>query len=166
MKAIDQLKGMLIKKPGIDLPANNGCLFRTSGSLGIPKQVTTQTTKNKPGIGVGVSVPVAGPFRIGIGKKLFGGSKTTTKTQTVYDHKACTFYMTFYNFILKTGEGNITVDFEDLKGIKMHKDGMILQCGPIEHIIFMKNADVQKFMSTFALIGQAGREGAKLEDLL
>ena len=164
MKASEQLKALLIKNPDINLASNNGCIFRAPASVQTPKSVT-QTVKKKPGIGVGIGIPVIGNLGIGIGKTIFGG-KATVKTQTVYSKTPCTFYMTLYSFIIKTAEGNLTLDFDDMKGIEMHKDGMVLKCGPAKYEIIMKSADVKRFMQTYELVGKAGREGMKPEDLL
>ncbi len=156
----EQVKAIIVKNPAIAINADEYCVFQTKCQFG--QQVLKTTTTSKPGVGVGVGIPVTKHFGIGIGKTKV---KTTTTNEVVWDKKNCVIVLTTQRFLFKVDNTVYTLDLNTFQDIKINKDAITIISGGVTYYFLMKNADVQRFLNTWSLIGEAARQGLVFDEL-
>ena len=160
MSIQDQIKAIVVKKPCIPLEEAEIGFFQTKCQYGEQVEQLVTTTKASPGIGI--HIPIAGPFGIGIGSKKV---KTTTKKETVWNRIPCTLLLTSNRMIIKSQTNAVQFDLDSFEDIKLHKDGITITSNGKPYYFFMNTKDVKKFAEIWGLVGEAARQGIKTEDL-
>ena len=157
----EQLRAIVVKKPVVKLNNDEACVFQANCQFG--KQVEKITTTSKPGLGVGVGIPVTKHIGIGVGKAKV---KTTTKKEMVWEKQNCVLLLTTSRFLFKISNNVYEFDFETFQDIKLNKDAITVVSNGRPYYFFMKNSEVKRFVQTWSLVGEAGKQGISPSDLL
>ena len=157
----EELRSLIVWNPNIQLRQGEVCFFFSKVQYGTPHLETT--TKVKPGIGLGVVVPVTKHFGLGLGKRKV---KTEISTQKVWDKESCELYVMDDRIALKFKCGVMDIDLGTVTNLKVNKDALTISCGAQDHVLFMPNRDVKRFMSLFNLIVQVEKMGLDMADFV
>ena len=161
MSVKDQLLSIIVKNPNIDLIPGEVCFYQAKAQIGTPREEIVTTTKTKPGFGVGFRVTK----HLGIG---VGRQKVTTKTEShiVWDKEPCEFFVLDDRMVLKVKKQNVIIDYDRVTNLKVNKDALTITVGSQDCYLFMAHKDVERFISVYQLIGEAGKEGIDTRNLL
>ena len=113
----EELRSLIVWNPNIQLRQGEVCFFFSKVQYGTPHLETT--TKVKPGIGLGVVVPVTKHFGLGLGKRKV---KTEISTQKVWDKESCELYVMDDRIALKFKCGVMDIDLGTVTNLKVNKD--------------------------------------------
>ena len=161
MNVKEQLKAIVVHNPVVPLDKDEICFFQANSQYG--RRVEQIKTTTKPGIGIGVGVPITDHFGIGIGKRKV---KTTTSKELVWEKTKSVVLLTSDRFLYKIGQKVCQISFDTVQDIKINKDAITIVSNGNPYYFFMKNSDVQRFVSVWGLIGEANKEGIDTKDLL
>ncbi|MBE5849761.1 MAG: hypothetical protein E7298_06310 [Lachnospiraceae bacterium] len=159
-RAIDQLKKLLVKNPSIHVDEGDICLFQSNAKLG--RQYAQTSVKTKPGLGIGVGVPITQHFGIGIMRRKI---KTEVRQETKWDKKSCMFFMLSEKFVIKVGKDLYEIDNDDITGMKIHSDAFIIRTSSADFTLFLSKMDVVRLKRVMDLAEKAAKEGDSLEEL-
>ena len=161
MSVKDQLLSIIVENPNIDLVPGEVCFYQAKAQIGTPREEIVTTTKTKPSLGVGFRVTK----HLGIG---VGRQKVTTKTEshTVWDKEPCEFFVLDDRMVLKVKKQNVIIDYDRVTNLKVNKDALTITVGSQDCYLFMAHKDVERFISVYQLIGEAGKEGIDTRSLL
>ncbi len=137
------------------------CFFQAAGQLLTGKNVITTVTQ-KPGVGVGISVPLTKRIRIGVGKT-FGKKKTEKKVEL--QKSPCEFYMMEDRFLVTAKGETISVLFDEIRNITLHADSMEIKLANNEIVVFLNKSDVSRFQTVQQIMLNAKAAGINLDDL-
>jgi len=157
----EQIKAIIVKKPAVTMDADEVCFFQTKSQYG--QQVEQITTTTKPGIGIGIGIPVTSHFGIGIGRRKV---KTKTTREMVWEKTNCVILLTSKRFLYKISNKVYQLDLDTFQDIQLHKDAITIISNGTPYYFFMSNREVQQFMRTWGLIGEAARLGMNVKDFL
>ncbi len=157
MSLKEQLEEIIILEPDVDLKSGEWCFFEGKAEFGTP--IEKVTTKKKPGIGV--VVPVTKHLGLGIAR-----TKTKTKHKIVWDKTKCKLYLTNQRIIIKGKKNTVPLDLDDLNGINLPDDMLILtDAWWRENHFFMSKKDLRRFQETWSLAREASIQKLDLSTL-
>jgi len=161
MNIKEQIKAIIVRNPVVNMGKDELCFFQANSQYG--QQVEQIKTTTKPGIGIGIGVPVTKHFGIGIGKRKV---KTKTTKEVVWEKTKCIVLLTTNRFLYKISNQVYQIDLDTFQDIQLHNDAITIVSNGRPYYFFMKNSDVQKFMTTWGLIGEAARNGLNAKDFM
>lgn len=161
MDIIEQIKDIIVRRPAAELNEKELCFFQTDAQFG--RQVEQITTTSKPGLGIGIGIPVTKHFGIGIGKRKV---KTKTTREMVWEKTPCVIMLTTNRFLCLMNKQLYQLELDTFQDIKLHQDGITIISSGNPYYFFMANKDVQKFTTVWGLIGEAAKQGIKVEELM
>lgn len=161
MNIKEQLGATVVRNPVVPMNKEEVCFFQANGQYG--RRVEQIKTTTKPGIGIGVGIPITDHFGIGIGKRKV---KTTTSKELVWEKTKCVVLLTSDRFLYKIGQKIYQINFDTVQDIKINKDAITIVSNGSPYYFFMKNADVQRFVTIWSMIGEAAKEGLNMQDFI
>ena len=161
MNIKEQLKSIIVRKPAVKLDEDELCFFQADAQYG--RQVEQITTTAKPGIGVGVGIPITNHIGIGIGKRKV---KTKTTRELVWKKTKCTIMLTNSRFLVKMAKQVFQLDLNTFQSVQLHKDAITIVSIGNSYTFFMNYKDLKRFDLNWKIIGEAGRQGINVRDLI
>lgn len=156
----EKLTKMVIKPKDISCLPGEKCFFYSKAKFAVPQSKTT--TKVKPGFGIGVAVPITKHFGIGLSRHRV---KTQTSTRTVWDKKACGFYVMSERFVIRIDGREKEIDFDRVTGMAATRNAVKIACGSESCYIFMRAGDIRRFKRMYKLVAKAHKAGIDMKTL-
>jgi len=155
------LKQHIVRDVDIPLEPGEVCLFCSKGQLVNGVTQTVKTT-SKPGLGLGIVVPVTSHIGIGIGKRRV---KTTTTVQNHVDKTSIEFYFCSRRYIIKMKKKPYEIRFSTVKAAKFYSDGLELWFGDNMQYckILIPKSNMKQFNFVRLIIEEGRKRGIKID---